>query len=360
MAAVDVLIPAYNAEATLRETLDSVLAQTFTYFRIVLVDDGSSDATPAIAAEYAQRDPRIHVISQANGGVVDALNAGLKYCNAEFLARLDSDDVARPGRLAAQLAYLESHPDCVAVGSGVIHIDERNALLTGVPHPAPVDAADPTRAPGQEPYIVHSTMFARRAVVEAVGGYRHSPNSEDSDLFWRLAEHGELFSLPEALVKYRVHAASISSSLLNGRIMAVGSQLAALSALRRRRNRADLVFASTLPCLLRDAASLEAMWEIVAPIAEADEREHLRICIATKLMELARYRPYELAKSDCAFIRASLGMAGHLTKQNQREIDWYVTMTAARLVRKGLLAEALALTPPQSYPVAAARVLLKR
>jgi hypothetical protein len=73
---------------------------------------------------------------------------------------------------------------------------------------------------------------------------------------------------------------------------------------------------------------------------------------------MARYRPYEPDAGDCAFIRSALPYAARLTQQNRREVDWYVTVTAARLVRKGMLREAWALTPPRAYPVAAARVLL--
>ncbi|MBC7769865.1 MAG: glycosyltransferase family 2 protein [Phycisphaerales bacterium] len=360
MAAVDILLTAYNAASTLRETLDSVRAQTFADFRIVIVDDGSTDATAQILAEYAASDSRFFIVTQPNGGLVAALNHGLSHCTAEFIARLDSDDVALPQRLERQLAYLEAHPACVAVGSQVTHIDENGAPLTGLPDAGEIADADASHAPAREPYVVHSTLMARRAAVEAIGGYRYAPNCEDSDLFWRLSERGALACIAEALLKYRVHSASISSTIVNGRIMAIGSQLSALSALRRTAGRADIDFAPKLTAELRQAGTLEKMWELAAPMLNADEAEHLRIAAAAKLMELARYRPYELDAGDCAFIRAALTFARRLAPQNQREVNWYLTVTAARLIRKGLLAEAFTLTPPASYPVAAARVLLAR
>lgn len=360
MALIDVLLTAYNAEATLRETLDSLRAQTIADIRVIAVDDGSTDGTAQILAAYAREDARFVVVTRANGGIVEALNEGLAHCQSEFLARLDADDIALPQRFERQLAYLREHPDCVAVGTEIAHIDADGAPLSGVPHPGPVEHADPARAPGREPYVVHSTLMTRLADVRAVGGYRHCPNSEDSDLFWRLSQRGALFCLPEALCKYRVHGGSISGTLLNGRIMAVGSQLGALSALRRQRGREDFGFPRALPAELRQAQSLAAMFEIATAMIAADERDHLRIAIATKLMELAGYRDYEPDTADCAFIRAALPCARHLSAENQKEIDWYVTVTAARLVRKGLFAEAWALTPPASYPVAAARLLLSR
>jgi hypothetical protein len=102
------------------------------------------------------------------------------------------------------------------------------------------------------------------------------------------------------------------------------------------------------------------MIAVAVPMLDAREIEHLRIAAAAKLMELARYRPFEPDASDCAFIRAALPLASRLTAQNQKEIDWYVTVTAARLIRKGRIAEAFALTPPMSLPKTAARVLLSR
>lgn len=357
---VDVLIPAYNAAATLREAVESIRAQTLRDIRIVIVDDGSTDETPNLLAELARADDRIVVVTKANGGIVDALNEGLKHCAAPLLARFDADDISFPDRFERQVAYLDAHPECVAVGGGVEHMDEHGARLAGLPQPTPPSQADAAKAPALEPYIIHPFLMARRAAIEAVDGYRYVPNSEDSDLYWRLAEQGALVNLPDVLGKYRVHTASISSSIVAGRVMAIGSQLGALSTLRRRNGRADISFAKTLPGALKAAAILEAMIGVAAPLLEPKEVAHLRIAAAAKLMELARYRPFELDAGDCAFIRAALPHARALTPQNQSEVNWYVTVTAARLIRKGKLGDALALTPPASLPKAAARVLLAR
>ncbi|HRP11412.1 MAG TPA: hypothetical protein PLK37_10290, partial [Terricaulis sp.] len=206
----------------------------------------------------------------------------------------------------------------------------------------------------------HSTLMARRADVVGVGGYRHVPNSEDSDLFWRLQERGALVNLPDTLSKYRVHISSISSDLRNGRVMAMGSQLGALSALRRRAGKADMEFPRALHEAMKQAPTLEAMAEIASEGLESAEAQHLRIATACKLMELARYRPFEPDRGDCAFIRAALPFAAALTPQNQKEVDWYATVTAARLARKAMLAEAFALTPPRLYAMAGARMVTGR
>lgn len=360
MARVDVLMPAYNAASTLREAVESLCAQTLRDIRIVVVDDGSTDETPAVLRELAAADARVVVVTTPNQGIVEARNEALRCAEAEFIACLDSDDIAFPGRLEAQLAYMDAHPECVALGSAVEHVDENGATLPGMIQSGDPALADAGKAPALEPYLVQSTLMARRADVVTLGGYRHVPNSEDSDLFWRLGERGALVNLPEKLCKYRVHTSSISSSIVNGRIMAMGSQLGALSALRRRQGRRDLNFTLDAHTALKAAVTMEAMCEIASAQLDPEETRHLRIASATKLMELARYRPYELDAGDCAFVRAALPEVKRLSPQNQKEVDWYVTVTAARLVRKGLLAEAVALTPVQSYPVTAARVLLSR
>lgn len=358
MASVDILMPAYNAAATIGEAIDSLRDQSVRDIRIIVVDDGSIDETPAILADIAAREPRLVVVTKANAGIVEARNDALRHAEADIIACLDSDDIALPGRLERTLAYLHAHPECVAVGGAVEHIDVEGAPLSGLPPPSDPAGANAAAAPAVEPYIIQSTLMARRADVVAVGGYRHVPNSEDSDLYWRLASHGSLVNLPDKLSKYRVHTSSMSSSLHTGRIMAVGSQLGALSALRRQAGRADFAFPRGLHDALNRASSLAEMFEVASCDVDAAEARHLHIAIACKLMEMARYRPFEPDRADCDFIRASLPFAGSLGAQNQREVTWYVTVTGARLIRKGMFAEASALMQAKHFPVAAARLLV--
>jgi len=358
-ARVDVLMPAYNAAATVADAIASLLTQTVQDIRVIVVDDGSTDATREILAELARKDSRLFIIAKANAGIVEARNDSIRHADAEFIACLDADDIASPDRFERQLAYMAANPNCVGVGGKVEHIDERGARIEGMLQPGPPSEADPNKAPALEPYIMHSTLMARRAPAAALG-YRHVPNSEDSDLFWRLAELGDLVNLPDIFGRYRVHTASVSSSLVNGRIMAAGSQLGALSALRRRAGRPDLHFTRQLHEDLKAAWTLDAIVERAGAELDADERVRLRIATACKFMELARYRPFEPEVEDCTFVRGALPLASTLTRMNQREVSWLMTNMAARLIRKGKYGEAFALTPPMSYPIAAARVLFPR
>jgi hypothetical protein len=357
----DVLIPVHNAAETVRRAVASITAQGLEKIRILIVDDGSTDASPAILAELAAADPRIEVVRQDNAGIVGALNTGLARCSAEFLARFDADDEAYPERLERQIDYLKANPDCVAVGCDVDHIDELGAPLEGLPRPGPPEDADPDGIPAREPYLIHPYLVARRQAVLDAGGYRPVPSSEDSDLYWRLAERGRLHNLPERLGRYRMHAASISgASVLGGRVMAIGSQLGALSARRRRDGRADLAFDKNGPAALREAGTLEAMHALAAAQLDSAEADRLRLAAAIKLLELAAYRPYEPEPADCAFIRAALPLARRHPPEVQAEVRWHVTHAAARLMRKGRANEALALVPPALWPRVSALLLTGR
>jgi glycosyltransferase involved in cell wall biosynthesis len=357
-ALVDILVPAYNAAATVREALESLTRQTLAEIRIVVVDDGSTDDTPTILAELARRDARIVVLQKPNSGIVDALNHGLAHCTAEFVARFDADDISYPDRMAAQLTYLREHPECVAVAGRVRHIDVAGHSIAGLPHPGSPESADPSCIPAREPYLIHPFLMTRRAAVTRAGGYRHVVNSEDTDLYWRLREQGRLHNLDTVLGEYRLHADSISGrSLVNGRVMAVCSQLAAISALRRLAGRPDLTFPADRKAAYQEAHTLASIYELARTELDKEESERLAIAAAAKFLELASYRPYELEQSDCAFIREAVAQERFLSKRNRAELRWLVTVTAARLIRAGLIAHAGALLPRHLYPIVAARLL---
>ena len=116
---VSILLPAYDAEATLEDCLRSVERQTRRQWECVIVDDGSADGTAAIADEHARRDGRFRVLSRPHQGLVAALSAGLAVCRGELVARMDADDVMHRRRLELQVAALNRHPEWVAVGSHV-------------------------------------------------------------------------------------------------------------------------------------------------------------------------------------------------------------------------------------------------
>ncbi len=361
-AAIDVVIPVYNAAKTLEGAVASIQAQTVQDIRIILVNDGSTDDSPAIMRRLAAADGRITVLDQANGGIVDALNAGLAICTADLVARHDGDDLARPDRFERQVAWLRDHPNCDAVAGGIIQIDEAGRELGPLMVPSPPALADPLSYPQKEPYLVHPFLMMRRAAVMAVGGYRHVYHAEDTDLYWRLQEAGELANMPDLLGYYRVHNQSVTgASTLNGRISAVSSQLSGLSAIRRRAGRPDITFPRDAVNEYKRAGTLGAIVALGSRGLDPDEALRLAAAASAKLVELAAYRPYELDAADCAFIRASLArvLPTILAAEDRGMIVRQVSGTVARLAAQGHIANALRLCPPQFLPQAAVRLALR-
>ncbi len=360
---VDVLIPVFNAAKTIKSAVESIQTQTLRDIRIVVVDDGSTDETSSILAGLAEADPRIEVVAQeANGGIVDALNTGLRHCRSGFLARHDGDDLADPDRLEKQLTFLRSHPDFVAVGGAVRHIDENGRPLGHVARLVSPEQANPHWAPSIGPYIPHPFLMTHRAAVERIGGYRYVFHAEDTDLFWRLQELGRLHNLDDVLGDYRMHADSISSSsVANGRIAALSSELASISSLRRREGKPDLTFSKDALMEYVRAELLERLFRLGARQLTRPETDHLEIAVAAKLLELASYRPFELDLGDCRFVRRALiKHIGEVTPANRSALRRAWSGTAARLLSKARFREAKALVQPQLYPEVLSRVAFRK
>lgn len=341
---VDVLLPVYNGAATIAESVESLLRQTVSRLRILVVDDGSKDATPQILAELSRQDPRVVVITQPNGGIVEALNHGLSHVTAPFVARQDADDISFPDRIQRQLEAFEADPGLVAISGSCLHIDT-DGHETGTHYTIPdTDAADDHSLPANEPYLLHPFLMVRSEAFAAVKGYRYVFHSEDTDLYWRLREIGRLKNFPVALGKMRLHAGSISNaSLQNGRIMAVQSQLAAISARRRAEGREDLAFPRATLADYRAASSLEAMIAIAGRHLDDAERDYLRKAAAVKLLELASGRIYEIDDVDCAFVRTVYASLPSAQIGRRSIANWAYRTTVTRLLNQRRFSELRAL-----------------
>lgn len=210
MPRCSVLMPVYNAERYVGHAVESILRQTWHDFEFLIIDDGSTDRSPEMLRAYAERDPRILLVSRANTGYLRALNEGWPLCRGEYVARMDADDVAMPERLQRQIAFLDAHPDCLMVGCALLRIDAEGDLLCEERLPEGHAEIEARLLRGRGA-IGHPAALIRREALVEVGGYREPYyGAEDHDLWLRLAERGRLANLPEALLKCRVHAGNFT------------------------------------------------------------------------------------------------------------------------------------------------------
>ena len=207
--AVSVVMAAYNGASFIRETIDSLLAQTMTDFEIVVVDDRSADDTLAVLK--AIDDPRLRVMqAERNGGPAIARTIGMAHARGRFIAGLDQDDICRPDRFALQLAYLEAHPDMALVGSTIEPFDGERVHRSPFPHLADPDRIDWVMMV-QNP-IAWSTVLMRGDAARALVPFQRDEFrfAEDFDLYRRIRAHGRLGRIAEPLVRYRLHPGGAS------------------------------------------------------------------------------------------------------------------------------------------------------
>ena len=186
MPTVSVIMPVHNGEMWLSEAIDSILAQTFTDFEFVIVDDGSQDRSAEIVRAYEARDERIRFIELArNLGQADARNRALEASSGRYIAVMDCDDVCLPQRLSAQVAYLRNNPEIGVLGAGAQAVNGDLAPLFefDLPQAHALIAINLFVAS----FLIHPTVMMRRELLEAVGGYEPSRRTAiDAELWTRL------------------------------------------------------------------------------------------------------------------------------------------------------------------------------
>lgn len=201
-------MPVWNGERYLNEAVESILTQTFSNFELILIDDGSTDTTPDIIKNYSKSDKRVRVIRLAHEGIVAALNRGVQESRADWIARMDCDDIANPQRLEKQWKALQRNPDAV--------LCHTNIQTFGTPRIGRPQHFPRTKEMLLIRMCLHcaishpSVIFSKKAFMSA-GGYKlEERHAEDYALWQRMLPLGDVIGLPERLLQFRIHEDSIS------------------------------------------------------------------------------------------------------------------------------------------------------
>lgn len=256
---VSVLVPVFNSERYIHVAIQSILIQTFVDFELLAIDDGSSDSSLAILRKLEQTDSRLRVFSRENRGVAPTRNELISVARGRYLAKMDSDDISRPQRFEKQVAYLDAHPECVAVGTGALFIDPEGMPLREFIYETTHDEIDKAHLSGTSgSRICHPSVMMRREAVFRVGNYREEYRfAEDMDLFLRLAEIGKLANLSDILIEYRQHLKSIGYA---HRIEESQFAMQAMRAAWTRRGIAAVPNVVESPMKLEAAADTHRKW----------------------------------------------------------------------------------------------------
>lgn len=206
MVKVSIVMCCYNSERYIKETIDSVLNQTFEDFEFIIWNDGSTDSTRSIIESYS--DPRIRLFSDINRGEGMAAQLACRKASGKYIARIDSDDVWLPQKLEDEYKYLENHPDVVMVSCPIIFID-RSGKELGVSFPV-MNVSFLTKSIMRENRFVHSGSMYRTEIYKKTGGYCDIRLFQDWLLFRKMSEFGNLALMPCPLIKYRLLPNSVA------------------------------------------------------------------------------------------------------------------------------------------------------
>lgn len=218
MVEVSFLISAYNSESTIRQCIESILLQSFSNFEVIIIDDGSTDATASIISNFL--DSRIKYFYQQNSGISKALNFGLSLAQGKYIAKLDSDDLCFPNRILLQYNFLENNPEYIVCGSNAAIYSIDNHFLYNQVEPQ-YDHEIRVKIKHQNPFIHSSTFYRRDIALKVKYDEVIFHFFEDYLFFVNLIKFGKSYNLQESLIKYYVSPFSVSSNKLNRKQLSI-------------------------------------------------------------------------------------------------------------------------------------------
>lgn len=206
---ISVILPVYNGEKYLKESIESILNQTYTNFEFIIIDDGSKDSSLEIIKEYEKEDERIVVVSRENKGLIATLNEGIEKAKGKYIARMDQDDISLPNRFEEQLKFLEKNPEIGVCGTWVeVFGENRNPTIWKMP----------IQDEELRPRLLFSVTFAHPSVMMRKGlinqyNLRYNEkyiNAEDYKFWLDFSKYTKFVNIPKVLLQYRYLETSIS------------------------------------------------------------------------------------------------------------------------------------------------------
>ncbi|MBQ8294102.1 MAG: glycosyltransferase family 2 protein [Alphaproteobacteria bacterium] len=209
MPKVSIVLPVYNGERFLEQSLDSILNQTFSDWELVIVNDCSKDKTPKIADQYAQKDGRIRVIhNKVNKKLPASLNVGFAQTTGEYLTWTSDDNIAKTNWLDTLVKYLDEHPNADMVSASMERINEDGSIFDLPPAKDDRKVIDLAYRCN-----VGAAFMYRRSIADIVGEYdTNTFCAEDYDYWCRIALAGELHYLADNIYSYRINSASLTAT----------------------------------------------------------------------------------------------------------------------------------------------------
>lgn len=207
---VSVIIPTYNGSRFIRETIQSVIGQTYPKIEIIVIDDGSTDNTPDIVKSI--NDPRLIHIRQANSGVSMARNHGIDISHGDYIAFLDHDDVWLPHKLERQLQLFKEDPNIAMVYSDTFIIDENNSIINTYSHKIKFYRGKIFKELFLSLFITILTVVMKKSAFLELGPFLPYNTCEDYDLFLKCASKYPIDYIDEPLAKFRVHESNYSKN----------------------------------------------------------------------------------------------------------------------------------------------------
>ncbi len=274
---LSVIMPVYNAAEYLQDAIESILQQTYSDFEFNIIDDGSTDGSYDIIAQYARTDARIHCRSRENRGLPATLNELIDMSSGQYLARMDADDIAYPTRLEKQLAYMDANPDVAVLGTA-IRVMRGDSLQDG---PIRNDYRYTSQASRQirmifyNTGVAHPTALLRRSFLEEHGLSYQNVGSEDYMLWCDIiSAGGRIEELSEPLLSYRLHPGQITQVTAD-KVIAWDNtyRLELMSRLVDLRDE-DEETLGQITCMTRDA-NLDAIYELFNRMLEGNRSRQI-------------------------------------------------------------------------------------